>query len=76
MIWILREGPLVLSLAQNLANVPETTKSRSPACRDILFRELIFNARGLSRSYFAGALFDRAHDVAGRCRIGIQREAA
>jgi hypothetical protein len=39
MTEILHWGSLVGSLAQDLANVPGTTNSRSPARRDDLFQD-------------------------------------
>jgi hypothetical protein len=39
MIWILKRGSLVGSLAQDLANVPETTNLHLPARRGDLFQE-------------------------------------
>ena len=63
-------GSLYEPLAQNLAAVTETTKVRSPAHLGDLFWELIaVNARRLSRRYFAGTQFVRAHDAGERRRI-------
>jgi hypothetical protein len=39
MICILKRGPLIGSLVQNLANLPKTMNLRSPASQGDLFQE-------------------------------------